>query len=294
MVVQTGSFATAASLLHLTPSAVSLQMKQLETWFGQVLFDRSGRGTRPTPFARSVVADSQEFLRHIESLRGRRPIAVSGTLRVGVIPNVEKTAFPRALRLLRERYPDLKIRPAGRGTSVDMVDGVKGGKIDAAVVVQPIHKASMRLDWVELGREPFVMIAPRDATEDTPRQLLLQYPWIRYDTSLTGGRMASEFVRKIVPDCPYAFELTTTDAVLAMVSEGLGVSVVPRPRTPLLLAYPVRVIELGPKAPIRTVALVTRKADSDDRRVRALAEVLMEMFMPPGPVHATGATTPVT
>jgi DNA-binding transcriptional LysR family regulator len=53
-VVERGSFVAAAADMKVTPSAVSLQMKQLEAWFGRPLFDRSGRTAGVTPLAREI------------------------------------------------------------------------------------------------------------------------------------------------------------------------------------------------------------------------------------------------
>ena len=52
-VVRTGSLSAASKECHITPSAVSMQMKQLEIYFGAPLFDRSGPQLRPTMLARS-------------------------------------------------------------------------------------------------------------------------------------------------------------------------------------------------------------------------------------------------
>ncbi len=48
-VLRGGSLAAAASETNLTASAVSMQMKQIEAYLGQPLFDRSGHAIRPTP-----------------------------------------------------------------------------------------------------------------------------------------------------------------------------------------------------------------------------------------------------
>lgn len=53
-VLRSGSLAGAAREMHVTPSAVSMQMKQMEAHFGQPLFDRAGLTVRPTPLARHV------------------------------------------------------------------------------------------------------------------------------------------------------------------------------------------------------------------------------------------------
>ncbi len=61
-VLRGGSFAAAAQEMHLTASAVSMQMKQLELYLGQPLFDRSGHQVRPTALAHDVASALREGL----------------------------------------------------------------------------------------------------------------------------------------------------------------------------------------------------------------------------------------
>ena len=68
-IVDRGSFAAAAQEVGCTPSAVSLQMKQLEAWFGQPLFDRSARTVKPMPFALEAAAVARDFSARLEALR---------------------------------------------------------------------------------------------------------------------------------------------------------------------------------------------------------------------------------
>lgn len=276
-VLATGSFAGAAQQLNLTPSAVSLQMKQLEDYFGQLLFDRSTRTALPTPFALASAAPLAQSLALLEGLRNPRALSAAGMLRLGVIASIEKSVLPRTLRLLQAEHPALAVR-----LSLDMsgalVDSVKAGRIDAAVAVRPQSGGSTRLHWHDLMREPFVLVAPAmtpgGSPDGTPAQLLERHPWIRYDTELTGGRIAAAYVRRICPHPRPGFEITSTDAIIAMVAEGLGVSVIPRPRAALLASYAVRLVELGPHAPSRQIALVARSSDAEDRRVLAVADAL--------------------
>ena len=71
-ILKRGSFVAAAEEIGLTPSAVGLQIKQMEEYFGQPLFDRSGRQARPTPFAIELAAKMQETLSVIQALREKR------------------------------------------------------------------------------------------------------------------------------------------------------------------------------------------------------------------------------
>ncbi len=63
-----------------------------------------------------------------------------------------------------------------------------------------------------------------------------------------------------------------------MVAEGLGVSVLPRPRQALLRAYGCRAVMLGASAPFRQVAWVCRKVDVEDRRHAAVIAALEDAY----------------
>ncbi|UUZ72235.1 LysR family transcriptional regulator [Polaromonas sp. P1(28)-8] len=109
-VVTTGSFVGAANEVGLTPSAVSLQMKQLEEYFGRPLFDRSGRTAIPTPLARELALAMNQALGVIEGFRTSKSYAVSGTIRLGAVPSVQTAVLPSTLRIAQERHPALNIR----------------------------------------------------------------------------------------------------------------------------------------------------------------------------------------
>jgi DNA-binding transcriptional LysR family regulator len=64
------------------------------------------------------------------------------------------------------------------------------------------------------------------------------------NAKLQGGRMASAFVRRQVPGLVPRYEVLSTDAVVGMVSAGLGFSVAPKPRQPILDAYDLQVVLL--------------------------------------------------
>lgn len=276
-VLSTGSFTAAAGEVGLTPSAVSLQMKQLETYIGRPLFDRSGRSAVPTPIARELAAASASALATIESFRARSTLAVSGVLRLGAITSVQNWVLPRALRLLRDQQPGLTVQLT-LDVSAPLQAALNAGRLDAAVIVRPPHGGSSRLGWRDLARVPFVLVAPAEAEGRTPQELLRRYPWIQYERSLTGGSVAAQYVRRVCPDKRSAFEVASTDAIIAMVAEGLGVSVVPRPRRPLQQAYAFREVALGAGAPFRQVAWACRKADVEDRRHAAVFAALAEAY----------------
>lgn len=276
-IVDRGSFAAAAHEVGCTPSAVSLQVKQLEAYFGRPLFDRSARLAKPMPLALEAASVAREFSGRLEALRAHQAVAVSGRVRLGAITSVQTGALPLALRTVRDRHPAVDV-----GVFLDDSDALlmelKAARIDAAVLVRPQSGGSSRLAWQNLETQPFVMLAPPGAQATTPQELLQRFELVRYDTSLTGGRIAAQYVRQFFPRARCAMDVRSIDAIVAMVSAGLGVSIVPRPRKALLDAHGVREVRLGKNGPTRQIAFVRRRADSGNRNIDAVFDALAAAY----------------
>ncbi|NYE24812.1 LysR family transcriptional regulator [Pigmentiphaga litoralis] len=270
-VIRRGTFAAAAEDVHVTPGAVSQHIKYLEQHFGQLLFDRSSRRAHPTPFALELAETVQGTLDALESLRTRDETDVSGRTRLGTIDTVQATLLPGALKWLRDQYPKLDVELA-RGRSDHLLGELNAGTLDAAVVVRPLTGGSSRLFWQVLREEKMVLVAPPDATGKTVQELLQQHDWIRFDKTSTGGMIAAQFVERLQPRMRARIDLLSSHAIVAMVSAGLGVSVIPQPYEPLRRAYAFREVDLGKKGPTRQVAFVCRQADKDKRSIGALQE----------------------
>ncbi len=272
-VLRGGTLAAAAAEMDLTPSAVSMKMKQLEVYMGQPLFDRSGLQVRPTPLAHDVSAAMREALQQIGSLRKRPGVSIEGIVRLGMIESMHPVLLPGVLRLARDRYPLLEVRPS-RGRSSGLAAAVKAGELDAALVAQPERGASSRLRWQPMLRRELVLIAPPDAAETSIAALFKQYEWIRYDRETVTGALATRYANTHVKEKRGSFEFDTVAAIVSMVSAGLGISLVQLADPKLCQIYPVRVVRLGRGAPTLQLSLVTRKADDDDRALGAVRDAM--------------------
>ncbi|WP_233839002.1 LysR family transcriptional regulator [Paraburkholderia sp. ZP32-5] len=269
-VLAEGSFAAAATVMNLTPSAVSMQMKHLEQYLGQPLFHRAGLQVRPTEAAHRVMAAMRDALHEIDAMRRRHTTAVEGTLRLGLIESIQPLLLPGTMRRLRDLHPRLVVRPR-RGRSAGLIDDVKAGQLDAAVVAQPETGRVAGLSWSPLLTRELVLIAPPTERGATAADLLARYDWIRYDRQTSTGAMAARYVRQLMPEKRSTLELDTVTAIAAMVSEGLGVSVVQIMDPSICELYPVEILRLGSSLQI---SVVTRKDDADHRGLLALREAM--------------------
>jgi DNA-binding transcriptional LysR family regulator len=182
------------------------------------------------------------------------------------------------MRLLHERHPLLVLRPA-RGRSASLTAMVKAGDLDAALVAQPETGGSARLRWYAMLRSELVLVAPPTATESTMAALFRQYEWIRYDRETVTGSMAARFVNAQVHDKRGHLEFDSAPAIIAMVSAGLGISVLQISDPGVLQTYPVRIVKLGRGAPVLQLSMVTRKADDDSRPLVAVRDAMLSALM---------------
>ena len=276
-ILRRGSFAAAASEVGLSPSAVSLQVKRLEEYLGQQLFDRSSRTARPTAVARELADSLRGVLEAVEAARTRQTLQVTGRLVLGTIRSLQSTMIPLILQEIARRHPALGVRVI-QGDSTELLNQLNAGDLDGAALIRPESGGSSRLHWTDLERQPFVFVAPRDTGTATAAELVKRFDWLQFDTSLTSGRVAAGYLHRLSPSTRPRFELESIEAVLAMVSAGLGVSVIPKLKGTITDSHPVRQISLGKNAPSRQISFVCRRADAEVRRVMALRDAFVRSY----------------
>jgi DNA-binding transcriptional LysR family regulator len=273
-VVEQGSFAAAAERVNLTPSAVSLQMKQLEEYFRHPLFDRSGRNVRPTPFALELSRTVERAMSELEAMRNAADMAPTGTVRLGITESALTTLLPDAFAELQRTAPQIQLQ-IGRGITPELLNDVKAGRVDAAVLIRPHSGGSSRLRWTPLLDEDFVLVVPAGLPGRDVKALLRQSPWLRLDRETVAGQMAARFVDHLLPNRQPLIDVPAIEAIVAMIAAGIGVSVLPRLRPRTKAVYPVREISLGPGAPVRQIVMVRRGADAGMRRLDAVEQAFV-------------------
>lgn len=254
-VIQTGSAAETARRMNITPSAVNQRIKALEAEIGQQLLRRAGQRMQPTAAADALAASARQMLSLEEDMKAVAS-ADSGTgrLRVGVIQTVLTGLMPDILLRLRRNQPgiDLYLAP---GTSSDLYVQLTRGELDLAILVKPHFPLPKSLDWTALRRERHLFISPPRLGKVDARTMLRSQPFIRYDRNHWGGRAVDQYLRtqKIRPHEQH--ELDSLEAIVIMVSCGLGVSIIPNWPAPWPQGAQVEQVELT-DAPLREVGII--------------------------------------
>ena len=110
MVAETGGVTRAAARLHLTQSAVSMQLKRLEEALGQPLIDRSGRSAALTGQGELLLSYARKMIALNDEAWGRLTgQAFEGELTLGVPSDIVYPHIPRVLKRFARQYPRVKV-----------------------------------------------------------------------------------------------------------------------------------------------------------------------------------------
>jgi LysR family glycine cleavage system transcriptional activator len=143
-----GSFAAAAHELHVTPSAVSQQIRTLESMLGVALFERNGRTAALTPDGKQYFEEVRDALSALKTSTARLRRRTRGTvLRVQTMALAAHEFLLPRLAAFRERFPGLELRIE---TSNEVVDfrhtdcdaALRLGNASPDLTVQPLGGAS--------------------------------------------------------------------------------------------------------------------------------------------------------
>lgn len=288
-VAEERSVSAAARRLGASVSAVSQQLSNLEQALGAVLIERQVRPFALTPAGELFRARAQAMLN--EAAEAQAELAMGdlsrlGRVNLGMIEDLDADVTPR---LLSEMGAELRHARflLETGASHRLFDLLEARTLDM-IVAADLGAAG---DWAEvhpLLEEPFVAAVPRGAVPEGEDVLaaLARLPLVRYTTRhLMGRQIAAHLVRQDLR-LEHRFELDSYHAIMAMVADGAGWSIL----TPLGFMRAGRfrdradVVPL-PFAPLsRTISLTARREVLLDLPGRVAARVkplLEELIVAP-------------
>ncbi len=226
-------FSRAAARLHIAQPPLSQQVRHLEHELGVALFTRTRRRVELTAAGRAFLAEARGVLEQAERatrIARRAGGGEIGHLSVAFVPSADLDLLPRVLRVWRQRFPDVELELQVLFAAAQM-EALLAGRIQVGLVRLPI--APQRGVIAErVQSEPLVAALPQrhrlarrrsvrlaDLGDETlllfPRHVAPGY----YDV-LVGAFEAAGIT-------PRVFHPGTLQTNLALVSAGLGVTLLP-------------------------------------------------------------------
>ena len=153
-----GSFTRAALRENATQSGISQHVATAERALGIKLFERSATGVTPTPAGRRYYERCIEAISRLENAqqeaRGMAD-AVSGDLRIGLIPTLTRAALAPTLERFNPRHPDVRMHIV-EGYSGLLTDMVLADELDFAVVPTREGRVGLKSRLIVRDREMLV------------------------------------------------------------------------------------------------------------------------------------------
>ena len=230
-VAEVGSLTRAGDRLHVTQSALSHQLRDIESRLGTALFLRVGKRLVLTPAGERLLTSARQMLDGLE--RTELEIRQMGRDRAGVLRLTTEcyTCYhwlPRVLTDYRRRFPGVEVRIDVDATHRP-IETLLAGKIDVALVSSPVHDRRVVVRPV-FDDEMVVVAAPqhRFATQthvnvsDMHGETLLLYPPKEESLVLNQVLLPAGAVPARID------EVMLTEAIIELVRANLGVAVLAR------------------------------------------------------------------
>ena len=229
--IQVKSFQEAARQLSVSQPAITLRIQALEEHFKTKLVKRTGEGVQLTSQGEVIYRRIKEILKLWDDLEaqflGGDPV---GKLVIGASTIPSEYILPKIIKSFKSSYPDVDFSMKISG-SKDVVDWLQHRSVDVAITGEPTSTSTSVLYTKPIVSERLSIIAPLEFIEEDIRQFrdLFDVEWIlREKNSDTRSSLEktieslgfSTELMKIVG------ELGSTEAVIAAVEAGLGITVV--------------------------------------------------------------------
>ncbi|MFN0263210.1 LysR family transcriptional regulator [Tepidamorphus sp. 3E244] len=174
-VFEEGSFNKASVKAGVGQPALSMQIRQFEEELGVRLFERGPRGVKPTPAATQLYQHGRSITRDLALARqAMAEIAdsetVSGRVRVGLPPSLNRGLLSDVLLAFMERYPQVEISIAEAYTGT-LTEWAAGGHVDFSLGARPSEAGGMIQRLVYQDKVVLVSGQPINGPTGTPCDL---------------------------------------------------------------------------------------------------------------------------
>ncbi|MGD9945301.1 MAG: LysR family transcriptional regulator [Burkholderiaceae bacterium] len=229
--VETGSFTAAAQRLHLTQSAVSMVVRQLESEVGLPLFNREGKritltemGLQLVPIARRMLEDLARITASAADVRALQ----RGSLRFSAPGLLACTLIPPALAAFAEEYPQISVQMVDT-TLDDVPAAVARGAVEFGI--GPDRPADAGVERSFFRKVAIEFVCP--ASHRAARRRSIRWSETRDDPWVYYASTFEEDIREALwrngrtqrqEDATVVEQLATA---LALVGHGLGVTTAP-------------------------------------------------------------------
>jgi len=276
VVMATLSMTEAARRVHLSPAAVSLQIKHLSEELGADLFTRVGNKLVPTAAAKRMHQHLASLMDMLHTIREDFPPEAECDSRpfvLGTGPTTLIYQLRQSLTHLRKQFPRNNIL-VHVGPTQDIIYELEWKQIDLGIVSLPVESSAVQLTPL-FKEEMLVLMNARDSKVrgwTISLKDLVNIPMILYTRDSSTRTIIDETMRKHGLSLKITMEAEDTEAIKKLVEAGFGASILPEKAlhtSPLLKTFRIQGIQL-----FREIAFATPANVHPRRLTTVISEYL--------------------
>lgn len=233
-VMEHSTVTRAAEILHVSPGAVSLQLKSLAQELRTPLFVPSGKRIVPTPHAHRFAAHAREVMRKMGEIKRDFADAPAEDSRPFHFASGATTLIYRLggpLRTLRRRFPHADLHVTVAATE-PIVEGLMERKFDLGVISLPVTHQDLAI--VPLYREELLIIRPANELSSDGAVSVIQpeemaaAPFLLYPKGSNMRALMGRYFHDLGINPRVAMEADDTEVIKRLVESGFGYSILPQ------------------------------------------------------------------
>ena len=230
--VDTGSFSKAAALNTITQSAVSQQIRSLETRFKVTLIERGRRNFSLTPEGQAFLTVSKEILDIYDHLGDRLhelQNIVAGHLKIATIYSTGLHELPPFLKEFRKQYRDVEVTVEYRRSS-EVYSMVLNGEADMGLVSYPTKRKGILIE--PFTEDRMVLICHPEHRFATKKEIRIQElegeKFIAFEPDLPTRKILDRHLKEQGVTINQTMEFDNIETVKRAVEIENGISIVPQ------------------------------------------------------------------
>lgn len=227
-VARLGSNQAAAAALHITPPAVSMQIKELEAQLELPMFNREGRGLTLSTAGEYFLVHARRLLaeyKDAEDAMARLLKLDRGLLTLGIV-STAKHFVPQLLARFHQEHPGIELKLRVAHNREKLVELMQAGEVDLSVMGRPPREMAARAE--AFAAHPLVFVSAPDHPlahqRSIPSSALADQPFVVREAG-SGTRSAMQaFFDEHRLEPRVAMEVASNETIKHAVMAGLGLS----------------------------------------------------------------------
>ncbi len=234
-IYQTGSTSRASEALHLSQSAVSSALTELESRLQMPLFERVGRRLNPHPNAHSIYVQAQAILGQALTLEHYHKHQ-AGQIHIGASTTIGNYVLPPLLAELYQLMPNANVDMYIANTQevvaeveqlnidIALVEGMPRPK-DSKVIEQRAWRTDTLMVFAKRDSQWLADVAVFDADDNSYRltiEQLAQLPLLVREAGSGTRQIIDEQLLQHLPDAEVIMAIQQSEAIKNMVSADIG------------------------------------------------------------------------